>query len=44
MEQSREAALGYRGGVQVTMRKVVVACGIKKRLPRIASATVMPPI
>ncbi len=31
-----------RGGVQVTMRKVVKACGIKKRLPRIACATVMP--
>jgi len=32
-----------RGGVQVTMRKVVEACGIKKRLPRIACATVMLP-
>jgi len=31
-----------RGGVQTTMRKVVEACGIKKRLPRIACATVMP--
>jgi len=29
-----------RGGVQVAMRKVVKACGIKKRLPRIACATV----
>ncbi len=31
-----------RGGVQTTMRKVVEACGIKKRLPCIAFATVMP--
>ena len=31
-----------RGGVQTTMRKVVEACGIKKRLPRIACVTVMP--
>jgi len=33
-----------RGGVQVSMRKVIEACGIKKRLPRIACATVTPPI
>jgi len=33
-----------RGGVQVTMRKVVKACGIKKRLHPIACATVMPRI
>lgn len=32
-----------RGGVQVTMHKVVAACGIKKRLPLIACAIVMPP-
>jgi len=31
-----------RGGVQVTMHKVVHACGIKKRLPRIACVTVTP--
>ncbi len=31
-----------RGGVQVTMRKVVDTCGIKKRLPLIACATVTP--
>lgn len=31
-----------RGGVQVTMRKVVESCGIKKRLPHIACVTVMP--
>jgi len=31
-----------RGGVQVTMRKVVEACGIKKRLPRTVYVTVMP--
>jgi len=31
-----------RGGVQQTMCKVVTACGLKKRLPRIACATVMP--
>jgi len=31
-----------RGGIQVTMRKVVAACGIKKRLHRTAYATVMP--
>jgi len=29
---SREAALGYRGGVQVTMHKVVEACGINKKI------------
>jgi len=29
-----------RGGVQVTMRKVVESCGLKKRLHRIACATV----
>jgi len=33
-----------RGGVQVTLRKVAQACGIKKRLPRIVCATAMPPI
>jgi site-specific recombinase XerD len=33
-----------RGGVQITLRKVVEACGIKKRLPRTACATVMRPI
>jgi site-specific recombinase XerD len=38
---SREAALGHRGGVQTTLRKVVADCGIKKRLPRTACATVM---
>jgi site-specific recombinase XerD len=32
-----------RGGVQVTMRKVVAACGIKKRLRPIVCATVMLP-
>jgi len=31
-----------RGGVQVTMHKVLAACGIKKRLPPIVCATVMP--
>jgi len=30
-----------RGGVQITLRKVVQACGIKKRLPRTACGTVM---
>lgn len=33
-----------RGGVQTTMRKVVQACGIKKRLRCTAYATVTPPI
>jgi integrase/recombinase XerD len=33
-----------RGGVQSTLRQVVAECGIKKRLPRTACATVMPPI
>ncbi len=33
-----------RGGVQTTLRKVTQACGIKKRLPCTACATVMPPI
>lgn len=33
-----------RGGVQTTLRQVVADCGIKKRLPPIACATVMPPI
>ena len=33
-----------RGGVQVTLRKVVQACGIKKRSRRIVCATAMPPI
>ena len=31
-----------RGGVQVALRKVVSSCGIKKRLPPTACATVMP--
>jgi len=31
-----------RGGVQVTMHKVVAACGLKKRLRLIACATAMP--
>ena len=39
---SREAALGHRGGVQTTMRKVVADCGIKKRSPCTACATAMP--
>ncbi len=30
-----------RGGVQTTMHKVVASCGLKKRSPRIACATVM---
>lgn len=33
-----------RGGVQTTLRKVVQDCGIKKRSPRTACATVTPPI
>ena len=33
-----------RGGVQTTLHKVVAACGIKKRSPRIAFVTPMPPI
>ncbi len=33
-----------RGGVQNTLHQVVAACGIKKRSPRIACATAMPPI
>jgi integrase/recombinase XerD len=33
-----------RGGVQLTLHKVVEACGIKKRLPRTACATAMRPI
>ena len=32
-----------RGGVQTTLHKVVAACGIKKRSPRTACATAMPP-
>ncbi len=31
-----------RGGVQLAMRKVVEGCGLKKRSPRTACATVMP--
>ena len=31
-----------RGGVQITLRKVVDACGIKKRSPRTACATATP--
>ena len=33
-----------RGGVQTTLRKVVAACGIKKRSPRTACVTAMQPI
>ena len=33
-----------RGGVQTTLRQVVADCGIKKRSPRTAFVTVMPPI
>ena len=33
-----------RGGVQTTLHKVVEACGLKKRSPRTACATAMPPI
>ena len=33
-----------RGGVQTTLCKVVAECGIKKRSPRTAFVTVMPPI
>ena len=33
-----------RGGVRTTLHKVVQGCGIKKRSPRTAFATVMPPI
>jgi len=33
-----------RGGVQTTMKKLVDACGIKKRLPHTAYATATPPI
>ena len=33
-----------RGGVQTTMKKVVEACGIKKRFPRTVYATVMQPL
>lgn len=33
-----------RGGVQVTLRKVCAECGLKKRSPRTACATAMPPI
>ena len=32
-----------RGGVQITLRKVAAACGVKKRSPRTACATAMPP-
>ena len=32
-----------RGGVQTTLHKVIVACGLKKRSPRTACATAMPP-
>jgi len=32
-----------RGGVQITLKKVVEACGIKKRSPRTACATAMQP-
>lgn len=33
-----------RGGVQVALRKVAAACGLKKTSPRTACATAMPPI
>jgi site-specific recombinase XerD len=33
-----------RGGVQITLRKVALACGLKKRSPRTACATAMQPI
>ena len=33
-----------RGGVQLTLRKVAAQCGVKKRSPRTAFATVTPPI
>ena len=33
-----------RGGVQLTLRKVAAQCGLKKRSPRTAFATVTPPI
>ena len=33
-----------RGGVQATLRQVIADCGIKKRSPRAACATVMQPI
>ena len=32
-----------RGGVQITLRKVAAACGVKKRSPRTACATAMQP-
>lgn len=32
-----------RGGVQVTIGKVITDCGIKKRLPRTACVTALPP-
>jgi len=32
-----------RGGVQITLRKVALACGLKKRSPRTACATAMQP-
>ena len=31
-----------RGGVQLTLRKVATACGLKKRSPRTVCATAMP--
>ena len=31
-----------RGGVQITLRKVAAACGVKKRSPRTACVTAMP--
>ena len=33
-----------RGGVQITLRKVALACGLKKRSPHTACATAMPRI
>ena len=41
-EAHRATSALDRGGVQTTLRKVVAQCGIKKRLPRTACATVMP--
>jgi integrase/recombinase XerD len=32
-----------RGGVQMTLRRVAIECGLKKRSPRTAFATAMPP-
>ncbi len=40
----RAASALDRGGVQITLRKVVQACGIKKRSLRTVFVTAMPPI